>query len=685
MRSFFPTIVFALAFVVTLKAVPADPNPIRFVQPDGSVIMIQMKGDEFFGWATEYGSGRLLEMDAQGYYRPATDLAAFELAKAEGVRMREWCNEQRAASAPVRMQLSRNGVNYLPSPMTDMTFGTRHIPVVLLQFSDVKFVISNPKTAFDNLLNQTGYSENGAVGSVNDFYHDNSNGRFNPVFDVFGPVTLSGAQANYGNSKGTAAAISGFKEALRAIDSEVDFSQYDYNNDGYIDMILFYYAGHNTAEGGGSNTIWPHQYFLNYNGNITLDGKRGYRYFCTSELKGASGNTMCGIGTTCHEFGHSLGLPDFYDTDYEENGSAATLYNYSTMCSGSYNNNGRTPPYFNTIERAMLGWMDIPAATAANGNYTVEAIQDDKSFRINTSVNNEFFILESRTGTGWDAPLRAGMVVYHVDMSSTQHPNGRGTCEYNWNHWENTNDLNAYSSHPCFYIVPSRSASSTAGIPFPGSGNVTTYAPVDWSGSRVGIELSNIAYNTASKTVTFKLENSNARILSGKVSDSGGSPLYGASLTLTPSGTTTRYTTTSAINGSYSIVLPDTETATAFTLAVSLSGFTGTTLSISGWTKGGIERNVTLQTTLTLYDMGFNAIEVPATYKEGDVFYFKMAKYYTTPNSVTWYYDGVLTTAESVVLTSGNHTVTAVLQYSSGLREVLETELVLDNKSEQGN
>ena len=140
-----------------------------------------------------------------------------------------------------------------------------------------------------------------------------------------------------------------------------------------------------------------------------FDGLGLDAYFCTSELKGSQGTNMCGIGTTCHEFGHSLGLPDFYDTNYEENGSCSALSSFSTMCSGSYNNDGRTPPYFNAEERVYLGWMidsdiqDLPA-----GEISFGSVKDDIAYRSYTDVEGEYFLYECRDGSGWDAPLPKG-------------------------------------------------------------------------------------------------------------------------------------------------------------------------------------------------------------------------------------------------------------------------------------
>ena len=113
-------------------------------------------------------------------------------------------------------------------------------------------------------------------------------------------------------------------------DQGVDMTQYDTDNDGRLDNVFVYYAGHNEAEGAASNTIWPHRSVVTTGDRV--QGKLIYDYACTSELRGSAGTSMCGIGTFCHEFGHVLGLPDYYDT---ERSGAYTIGSWDIMCSGS--------------------------------------------------------------------------------------------------------------------------------------------------------------------------------------------------------------------------------------------------------------------------------------------------------------------------------------------------------------
>ena len=496
----------AAALICTAAiAGPASPKPFTAVQPDGTTITLQRHGDEFFRWTTLAGSSQVMEQGEDGWWRPST--IDFN-AKSAGAVKRQRANQSR----------------HRTHTDNQMTHGERHIPVFLVQFTDLSFKITSPAEKFSAMLNQEGYSANGGTGSVRDYYVDNSDGQFIPVFDVYGPVDLPNNMAYYGKNSGEddVRPEEALIHAAKILDSQVDFSQYDSDHDGLVDMVLFYYAGYNEAEGGPANSIWPHSWDLQYSSlgrTSYFDEVRFGSYFCTSELGGYNGTKMCGIGTTCHEFGHSLGLPDFYDTDYESNGQAGGLYDFSLMDSGSYLNDGRTPPYLNAEERILLGWMipgDVPELPS--GQVSFPSIKYSVAYKSSTEVEGEYFLYECRDATGWDKYLPTGLLVYHVDKSTVRKVGGI-TPYQQWEDWDNYNSINAYGSHPCFYVIPSASQSSLnykatnlSNYVFPGAKNVTTYSPVDWNKKDTGVSLSGISYSSGDKKVSFTAKNNNAPV-----------------------------------------------------------------------------------------------------------------------------------------------------------------------------
>ena len=520
MKKILATLALLLGALHILSAVPAYPGKIRMTQPDGSVITIRLHGDEWFHYATDE-SGQVVARDADGFYRPAPMPTAAE--REEAIQMRKAAQQMRQSMAKA----------------SSLSIGTHRIPVVLVNFSDKEFVTTDPNTAFSNMLNQEGYSANGGTGSVHDYYYENSHGAYDPVFDVFGPVTLSNTSAYF-----TDRAAGALKEACNLLDSEIDFSQYDSDSDGSVDMILMYYAGYNQAEGGGEDTIWPHQsYASGY-----FDGKSLSRYFCTSELRGYTGKRMCGIGTTSHEFGHSLGLPDFYDTDYEKNGQAGALYTYSIMCSGSYNNNGCTPPYLNSEELRILGWMGDQTPVTEKGTLTIEPVQNYVAYRTDASQDGEYFVYECRRQAGWDRYIASGgLLVYHVDKSQneiviTQTDWSGADRDYTytaynlWNNWSYSNVINAKGSHPCFYLVPAASQQSLNytgrenNIPFPGNQSIKKYTPVDWEGEEGAYRFSDIAFD--GERVTMEVAYNSVPGIKGTVMNTSAKPVRGAVVTL---------------------------------------------------------------------------------------------------------------------------------------------------------
>ena len=520
--------------------VPAKPGAFNYKQPDGSIVRLERHGDEFFSWTTLAGTNQVVKLDAKGFWRNSTiDPAAREAAD----QFRRQVNSQRSSLQPRTHDQSKI-----------MTHGARHIPVFLVNFQDVSFSISNPAEQFNALLNENGYSANGATGSAQDYFMDNSHGEFQPIFDVYGPVTLPHEMKYYGepvkNDSGEITKndirpeIAVF-DAAKLLDSSVDFSQYDVDNDGYVDMVMLYFAGYNQAEGADENTLWPHQWNVQSSSsstarNTTFDGIKLRSYFMTSELKDTEGVNMCGIGTTCHEFGHSLGLPDFYDTDYEKNGKDHGLNYFSIMSSGNYLNEGRTPPYYNAEERICLGWMtesDLQELQA--GPISFGSVKDDIAFISRTDTDGEYFLYECRDGSGWDSYVSRGLLIYHVDKSTVRTVGGITPLEQ-WEQWRTYNSINAYGDHPCFILIPSSaqtnlnySSTDLRTWVFPGSSKITSFIPKDWDGYDTGLEIADISYDDLDKKVTLTANYSTERILKGLVSDYSGKPLEGVHVVLT--------------------------------------------------------------------------------------------------------------------------------------------------------
>lgn len=305
------------------------------------------------------------------------------------------------------------------------TFPTKGSPkclAILVEFQDVSFTLPEPRTLFSRMLNEEGFSEYGATGSARDFFIASSNGQFSPQFDVYGPVRLPYNMSYYGANDQTgndARPQEMIPHAVEQLKDQIDFSDYDNDNDGIVDNIYIFYAGYGEADGGPANSIWPHSWNIHddLKMEIYMNGKLINHYATSNELSDGQGAKLAGIGVFCHEFSHVLGLPDLYSTLYT---SAFTPGEWSLMDHGSYNNQGHTPPYHTGYERYCLGWIE-PKVLSSPRNVSMFAASRigayDDVYILPTPVKSEYYILENRQQAGWDEYIPGhGLLVWHIDF-----------------------------------------------------------------------------------------------------------------------------------------------------------------------------------------------------------------------------------------------------------------------------
>ena len=503
----------------TTFAIPAYPKPLKVKQADGSWLTIQMRGDEHGHYVLtsdgiplvfnarqknyEYADWKDGKVQASGIkaveasertakvkaFVESQDKSAIleSFKRARLQQLQQTLSSRRNASLKVGSNPQKEKLNNFP------TIGEVHSLVILVQFADTKFstVGSDAHQFFNNMLNEPGFTySNGANGSARDFYLNSSNGRFQPQFDVIGPVTLPEKYSYYGANKGSSvdnpARLEQFvREACTLADPLVDFSQYDHNQDGYIDNIYFFYAGKGEADSGDGNAIWPHSAYYSdmakdaglSETSLKLNGVEVGNYTCSNEINGTLITPQpAGIGTFVHEFGHVLGLADHYDVNYGITTFAPG--SFDTMAQASYNNNGNTPAAFSAYERACLGWLDL--TVLKNGVDTLNVLPDlndsNKAYVVPVGGTNdqEYFIMENRQQKGWDKFIPGhGMLLWHID--------------YDAKAWEK-NELNITGTHQRVDIVEADNKltdNTRAGDPFPGTSNVTQCNLTSWAGGKV--------------------------------------------------------------------------------------------------------------------------------------------------------------------------------------------------------
>ncbi|MGI6223824.1 MAG: M6 family metalloprotease domain-containing protein [Prevotella sp.] len=464
-------IICALVLCSSVQAIPAWRGALQFKQADGTTLTYYQRGDEHMHAFFTTDGLPLAQRDGSLCYATILSDGSLQASSqvAHDVDLRS------AEEISFVSQLPKTDYSKIAKPARVRgVSGTSDFPtkgnvkglILLVNFSDVEFQSEYDQATFQSMMNDQGYSDYGSTGSARDYFLDQSTNQFQPQFDVVGPFTVSHGFAYYGANTGTNETDGRPGEMVveacqLAHDSaNIDFSQYDYNNDGEVDFVYVIYAGYGESYGASANTIWPHAANISDFGlSLTLDGKNVGRYACSCELKYTTGNTLEGIGTFCHEFGHVLGLPDLYNTFYS---SSIQLGSWDIMDQGSYNNDSRTPPAYSAFERYSLGWLDYEELSEpAYGVTLPELTSSNKAYRISTAYDNEYFVLENRQQKGWDAyQAGTGMMVTHVT--------------YEESFWTN-NTVNA-SSNPHVDIVEADNTQTTseAGDLYPGSTNNTS-------------------------------------------------------------------------------------------------------------------------------------------------------------------------------------------------------------------
>lgn len=520
------------AILVIFLTLHSSARPVRsgihtFTQPDGSTFPAICLGDEFLriiktqeghaivkgndGWwcyaiynadGSRYSSGHRVGRDVPSDILFQSMKIPYQTLTANAARTRAAFHTEQENI--LKRTIEAKGARLLSDGAT-----TKHGLVILAQFSDVEFKYD--RQAFADLLTKEGYNSNGATGSAKDYFDSQFGGMFEFDFEVSEIVTLSNRRAYYGqndvygNDLRPAEMV---EEACRLADEAgVDFSLFDDDSDGDVDNVFIMFAGEDEADNPDkyADCIWSHSWFVKSGAGITLrlDGKTIDQYACTSEIM--AGGLMTGIGTFCHEFAHTLGLPDLYDTDYEESGgwSAGMWNSTSLMDGGNQNNWYNTPPYFNAIEREIIG-LSEPVIIEHNGSHTLQPINiSGQYYKIPAEIPTEYYLLECRTNEGWDKYIGGyGMLVYHVDKNKTSVWK-QNTVNVNPAHQyadlveaDNRNDALSADNY-------AQMISNISGIFFPYA-NVTELTPVSdpgimfWNGSKVTTSITGIKRNANS-------------------------------------------------------------------------------------------------------------------------------------------------------------------------------------------
>ena len=251
-------------------------------------------------------------------------------------------------------------------------------------------------------------------GSVADYFDEVS----------YGQIVVTGTVINWF----TAGAYSenfDFESLLPGLDDLVDFSQFDGNNDGSVDAVVFLRSGTGEEDSRDPNDIWSYAMLYSpLHGPGPYDGVRIDQWNTSPELRPLHDSTnpsaLLGIDTLnsirvfVHELSHNIGLPDLYDYDNKldfatyntpNDGNDHPVYDWDVMGYGGYGYfsiKSPTPSHWSGWSKMSLGWIE-PIELVGAGTFTdlvcynIETYPDSSLYRINlTSDGSEYFLLEYR-------------------------------------------------------------------------------------------------------------------------------------------------------------------------------------------------------------------------------------------------------------------------------------------------
>jgi M6 family metalloprotease-like protein len=450
-----------------LYAVPANPEAADIEQPDGKKLKIHLRGDERFSWY-EDEAGYVIKKDEKDKFwkfaRPKKGSVDFDvipdaiagdkdpeklnLKKGElpdKTLLREHIKKQWEPQVKKLTDSETNSLSKSPSPEGSVLSSViqpppRPIPVsgaktvknivILACFNDHWDAVNNTVlaskgrtnvTEYVNLFNQVGHTNDNAVGSVKDYYLENSYGKLTVESVVTIWVRLPQNEAYYG-AQGVYLDTNPqpmVSDAIAAADvAGFDFSQADGDGDGWADCLTIIHSGHGQEiKLNPTDCIWSHQWTMS--SSVTYDGVKLYKYHTSPALRGLTSSTsIIRIGVICHEMGHFFGLPDLYDYNLVNSYSAISVGNWCEMSGGCWGGgDGKRPTHFSAWCKQALGFA-VPKLIHSQTSLPLPDVKaSDTLYMIRDGCSNEeYFLVENRNQTGFDASTPGrGIMIWHID------------------------------------------------------------------------------------------------------------------------------------------------------------------------------------------------------------------------------------------------------------------------------
>ena len=416
--------------------------PVKLYQPDGSFINCYVTGDEFYSRLHDSDNYTIVQNFSDGYYYYAIK----ENNEIKPSLVRFSSNSDRDFLVPniriskeeyfFRRNLFKQGRERRDAP----TFGTINNINIFIRFSDEE-EFALPRSSYDWQFN----SSDGP--SLHHYFLEVSNDNLEvstthypqcemsqnlsyqdpyprSYYQVYHPQTnpdgylecpqwneedsdIDCQDTDYSQWRSYREHML-LKNAVDFIESEIpDDLDVDANNDGYVDNVTFLING---SPAGWSDLLWPHRWSLYlYDAYINGALVDGYN------VNMSSGGYF-NVGVLCHEFGHSLGAPDFYRY-YDD--SITPVGDWGLMAW----NTSPSPQYpIAWVQHRYYKWIDCPKIDRS-GTYQLNALTDHENHCYlleSPNSSKEHFVLEYRKHSGlYDSNLPGnynGILVYRINL-----------------------------------------------------------------------------------------------------------------------------------------------------------------------------------------------------------------------------------------------------------------------------
>jgi M6 family metalloprotease-like protein len=238
----------------------------------------------------------------------------------------------------------------------------------------------------------------------------------------YGQLTITGDVADWYNG-GAYSVYYDYTSLFSALDFFIDYSQYDGDNDGFVDVVVFLRSGTGQEDSYDPNDLWSYASQRSpENAPGPFDGKFVNKWNNCPELRPlhdpeypsdfTGEDTLNSISVLCHELMHGLYMRDLYDPDDRQNiETFHTPGDDNDYPLGNWCIMGSTGPRFVAIRPAnpshlcgwgkdYLGWIQPDTLHGIYEDliiYDLETHADSSLYLLPINLSEgEYFLLEYR-------------------------------------------------------------------------------------------------------------------------------------------------------------------------------------------------------------------------------------------------------------------------------------------------